>query len=133
MTEVQKEKSPEKEKSQKPLSSEVIQNNEIEVSSLKKVLWNPAALKVEKWKKYKAPEKPLKIIEDTEINIGFGSTESIVGEWKNIVMSETSGLTVKQWKDFSVSAGLTTIIGENGQWKIEQERWMFWITLTKKF
>ncbi len=38
MTEVQKEKSPEKEKSQKLLSSEVIQNNEIEVSSLQKVL-----------------------------------------------------------------------------------------------
>jgi hypothetical protein len=38
MTEVQKETSSEKEKSQKPLSSEVAQNNEVEVRSLKKVL-----------------------------------------------------------------------------------------------
>jgi hypothetical protein len=105
----------------------------VEVRSLKKVLWKPVAPKVPKWKKDKAPEKPLRIVEDKNITVGMGSTESTVGEWKNIVTSETSGLTIKKWKDFSVSAGLTTIVGENGQWQIEKEKWTFWITLTKKF
>lgn len=129
MAEIQKETSSEKEKSQKSLSWDVAHNNEVEVNSLQKALWK----QVTKWKKDKAPEKPLRIIEDKNITMGMGSTESTVGEWKSIVTSETSGLTIKKWKDFSASAGFTTIVGENGQWNIEQEKWTFWITLTKKF
>lgn len=112
-------------------SPNAVENNEVEVTSLAKVLWiKPIPTKI-------SPiDKRIRIIPLWEKGKGLSfwlwSTESVSGEWEDFVTSNTSGITVK-WENISGSFGPTAITRENGKWNIEQDSEILGATVVIKF